>query len=127
MSEGTATAVLVVEDEPRNTALVRAILGPAGYQLVAVDTLAAARSWLADGRPDLLLLDRHLPDGDGLELARELKSRPGTTTLPILLVSASVLPTDREAALEAGCDGFLMKPIRIDGLLAEVERLLAQA
>jgi CheY-like chemotaxis protein len=127
MSAGASTAVLVVEDEPRNTALVRAILGPAGYQLVAVDTLAAARSWLADGRPDLLLLDRHLPDGDGLELARELKSRPGTTTLPILLVSASVLPTDREAALEAGCDGFLMKPIRIDGLLAEVERLLAGA
>jgi CheY-like chemotaxis protein len=123
VTDGTATRILLVEDEPRNIALMRAILVPRGYDLVVAETFSAARSWLADERPDLLLLDRHLPDGDGLDIAREMRANPERQTVPIVLVSASVLPADQQAASDAGCDVFLPKPIRIDALLEEVARL----
>lgn len=116
--------ILAVEDEPRNAALLRAILAPAGYALTIAATLAEARASLLAGAPALVLLDRHLPDGDGLDLARELQASTATDAIPVLLVSASVLPIDRAAAEEAGCAGFIDKPVRVDALLAEVARHL---
>ena len=116
--------ILAVEDEPRNAALLEAILSRAGYRLHVADELGAARSWLVDGEPALVLLDRHLPDGDGLDLIPEIKGSPRLGGVPILLVSASVLPQDVEAAMAAGCDGFLPKPVRVKPLVDEVRRLL---
>ena len=116
--------ILAVEDEPRNAALLEAILTRAGYRLHVAEELGAARRWLADGAPDLVLLDRHLPDGDGLDLIPEIKATPRLASVPILLVSASVLPQDVEAAMAAGCDGFLPKPVRVKPLVDEVQRLL---
>ena len=121
------TPILAVEDEVRNAALLRAILGPAGYDLTIAMSLAEARAAVGTKRPALVLLDRHLPDGDGLSLARELRASAATAGVPILLVSASVLPVDRVAAEEAGCDGFIDKPVRVESLLAEVARHLGLA
>jgi two-component system phosphate regulon response regulator OmpR len=115
-------AILAVEDEVRNAALLRAILVPAGYDLTIAASLAEARARLKERTPALLLLDRHLGDGDGLDLARELHESAETAAIPILLVSASVLPIDRNAAEEAGCAGFIDKPVRVDALLAEIAR-----
>lgn len=123
MTDATATRILLVEDEPRNIALMRAILVPRGYDLVVAETFTAALERLAEDTFDLVLLDRHLPDGDGLDIAREMRAHPDRQTLPIVMVSASVLPTDQQAAIDAGCDVFLPKPIRIDSLLQEVTRL----
>jgi CheY-like chemotaxis protein len=120
------TPILAVEDEARNAALLRAILGPAGYDLTVAASLAEARAAVSTKTPALVLLDRHLPDGDGLSLARELRASEATAAVPILLVSASVLPVDRTAAEEAGCAGFIDKPVRVDALLAEVARHLAR-
>ncbi len=120
----TGGAILAIEDEVRNIALLRAILEPAGYDLTVAANLAEARAWLRERDPSLVLLDRHLPDGDGLDLARELKAAPSTAEIPILLVSASVLPVDRVAAEEAGCDGFLDKPLRVGAVLETVERFV---
>ena len=116
--------ILAVEDEPRNAALLDAILSRAGYRLQVAEGIGPARDWLVDGEPALVLLDRHLPDGDGLELIPEIKGSPRLGNVPILLVSASVLPADVEAAMAAGCDGFLPKPVRIKPLVDEVRRLL---
>jgi CheY-like chemotaxis protein len=116
--------ILAVEDEPRNAALLEAILTRAGYRLYVADQIGEARAWLADGAPALVLLDRHLPDGDGLDLIPEIKGTPRLRDVPILLVSASVLPQDVEAAMAAGCDGFLAKPVRVKPLVDEVRRLL---
>lgn len=124
MTGANGPRILAIEDEPRNAALLRAILTPAGYALTIATTLAEARASLRDGTPALVLLDRHLPDGDGLDLARELQASPDTGAIPVLLVSASVLPIDRAAAEEAGCAGFIDKPVRVDSLLAEVARHL---
>jgi len=116
--------ILAVEDEPRNAALLEAILTRAGYRLHVADQIGEARAWLTDGEPALVLLDRHMPDGDGRELIPEIKGTPRLHAVPILLVSASVLPQDVEAAMAAGCDGFLAKPVRVKPLVDEVRRLL---
>lgn len=119
-----APLLLAVEDEPRNAALLQAILGRAGYRLHVAGDLGAARAWLAGERPDLVLLDRHLPDGDGLELIGTIRGDARLRAVPILLVSASVLPRDQAAAMDAGCDGFIGKPVRVKPLIDEVSRLL---
>lgn len=121
----SGTPILAIEDEARNAALLRAILGPAGYDLTIAASLAEARAAIGTKTPALVLLDRHLPDGDGLSLARELRAAEATAGIPILLVSASVLPVDRIAAEEAGCAGFIDKPVRVDSLLSEIARHLA--
>lgn len=117
---------LVVEDEARNTALLDAILVLAGYRMVAVDNLAEARSRLqsGDAQPDVVLLDRHLGDGDGLDLARWIRSSGPRPGVPIILVSASVLPTDQDEAIAAGCDAFVPKPIRVDPLIEQIRALV---
>ena len=119
-----APLLLAVEDEPRNAALLQAILGRAGYRLFVASGVDEAREFLDDETPALVLLDRHLPDGDGLELIPEIRSSDRLGDVPILLVSASVLPRDVEAALAAGADGFLAKPVRVKPLVDEVRRLL---
>ncbi|HXG27159.1 MAG TPA: response regulator [Candidatus Binatia bacterium] len=119
-----APLVLAVEDEPRNAALLEAILGRAGYRLHVAGDVGAARQFLATERPALVMLDRHLPDGDGLDLIPEIRASDRLGDVPILLVSASVLPRDVQTALEAGADGFLAKPVRVKPLVDEVRRLL---
>ena len=121
----TERAILAIDDDAHNAALLRAILVPAGYRVTTAGSLAAARDAIQTGGIDLVLLDRHLPDGDGLDLAREVRASEDGRRVPILLVSASVLPVDRTAAEAAGCDGFIDKPIRIDDLLDAVRRWLA--
>ena len=119
--------ILAIDDDAHNVALLRAVLVPAGYAVTTAGSLATARDAVRGGGIDLVLLDRHLPDGDGLDLARELKSTEAGRHVPVLLVSASVLPVDRTAAEAAGCDGFIDKPIRIDDLLDAVQRWLGGA
>lgn len=119
-----APLLLAVEDEPHSAALLQAILGRAGYRLRVAGGIAEAREFLEDETPALVLLDRHLPDGDGLDLVPEIRGSSRIGDVPILLVSASVLPRDVQAAMDAGCDGFLAKPVRVKPLVDEVRRLL---
>ena len=119
--------ILAIEDEPRNGALLHAILKPERYELHVAATLGEGRAWLAGRRADVILLDRHLPDGDGLDLVRELRARKDGASFRIVLVTASVLPTDRDSADLAGADAFLAKPIRISELIAEIDRQLARS
>ena len=119
-----APLLLAVEDEPRNAALLEAILGRAGYRVFVAGGVVEAREFLEDETPALVLLDRHLPDGDGLDLIPEIRGSERLGEVPILLVSASVLPRDVQAALAAGAHGFLAKPVRVKPLVDEVRRLL---
>ena len=116
--------LLAVEDEPRNAALLEAILGRAGYRLIVAAGVEEARAFLAEETPAMVLLDRHLPDGDGLDLIPEIRGDERLGEVPILLVSASVLPRDVQVAMDAGADGFLAKPVRVKPLVDEVRRLL---
>jgi two-component system KDP operon response regulator KdpE len=111
------STILLVEDEELNRTLVKAVLARAQVaavreaEVLDAPSLAAARERLATDQVDLILLDMNLPDGNGLTLARELAGDLGGGRRPaVVAVTASVLPQDRAAALEAGCDGFLDKP-----------------
>ncbi|MBO3736151.1 response regulator transcription factor [Actinoplanes sp. NEAU-H7] len=109
--------------------LVKAVLARADIatvreaELVDAESLAAARSRLATGRFDLILLDLNLPDGNGLSLARELAGHSPPKP-HVVAVTASVLPQDQKAALDAGCDDFLDKPYAAADLVATVARHL---
>ncbi len=125
-----ALRILVVEDEPVNRALLRAVLGgrvPSSLgqtELLEAGTLAEARRLVREAEPELVILDVRLPDGNGLELARELPP-PGTPGRPVVLtMSASVLPSDRDAAAASGSDAFLGKPFNPRELIAVLERLI---
>lgn len=118
----TDPSVLVVEDDERSGALVEAMLAAGGYQAVRARSLAEARAALADGLPDVALLDLRLPDGSGTTLAREIRATPGGEGVLVLAVTASVMEAVRRDAIEAGCDGFVEKPISPRDLLARIEQ-----
>jgi CheY-like chemotaxis protein len=130
------STILLVEDEALNRTLVKAVLSRAEIESVRDATvldagsLAAARERLDAQDVDLVLLDMNLPDGNGLALARELSSGrvpAGRHRPAVVAVTASVLPTDRTAAIEAGCDGFLDKPYAAADLVAVVASHLPAA
>ena len=116
--------ILVVDDNPTNAKLMRAVLVPQGYEVhTALDATAAMAS-IATARPDLILMDLQLPGVDGLELTRRLKADPGTAPIPVLAVTAYAMRGDEERALAAGCDGYMTKPIDSHALRGRVKELL---
>lgn len=116
--------ILLVEDNVDNQFIYSAMLRYAGYEvIVAVD----GTQGLELGRthsPDLVLMDISIPGMDGLEVTRRLKADEATRATPILALTAHALPSDRVRALEAGCDGYLAKPIDPPRVLAEVQRVI---
>jgi two-component system KDP operon response regulator KdpE len=121
--------ILLIEDEGPNRALARAVLTRskdprvAGIVLLEAPNLATARQILGSQQVDLVLLDVRLPDGDGLALAAELHERMKGRPIVVVL-SASVLPSERDAALRSGADAFLAKPYHPSELVATVVQLL---
>lgn len=130
LEHATPPVLLVIEDEAPNRALLRAILSRAAdprlrnATLIEAADLATARSILARQAVTVVLLDVRLPDGNGLALARELRRRPSADRPRVLILSASVLPNERETALAAGADGFLGKPYRPPDLVAWLLQLI---
>ena len=118
MSKGR---ILVVEDNMDNYELVRFILERAGYDVfLAVngrDGVAAARLQ----KPDLILMDLTMPEMDGWLAAQKLKADDATKSIPLYALTAHTLPSERKRAIEAGCDGYVSKPIHMDGFLKIIE------
>lgn len=123
--------VLVVEDEPVNRALLRAVLECSKFErlrdcrMVEAGTLADARRSLEAERFDVVILDVRLPDGTGLALARELAQEGSAAAPRVVVMSASVLPAERHAAMQTGCDAFLAKPFQPAELTDLLVRLIA--
>jgi two-component system cell cycle response regulator DivK len=119
MSKGR---ILVVEDNMDNYELVRFILERAGYDVFLAmngrDGVSAARFQ----KPDLILMDLGMPEMDGWLAAEQLKADEITKPIPLYALSAYTLPSERKRALEAGCDGYLSKPILLEGFLDVIER-----
>lgn len=126
---GPGPRILLVEDEPANRDLVRAIIARAdrpelrGIVLHEAATIAAARSVLASHPVDIVLVDVRLPDGNGLDLATELRAHSGAGPAKVVIVSASVLPAERRSALATGADAFLAKPFDPTDLVELIVRL----
>ena len=116
--------ILVVEDNERNAKLVCDVLGVVGYRVTHTETAEAALEVVRADRPDLVLMDIQLPGMSGTEALAQLKQTPATRSVPVIAVSASVMPMERDEILAAGFDGFQAKPISVKDLLREVESLL---
>jgi len=118
----TKGRILVVEDNMDNYELVRFVLERAGYDVFWAmnggDGVAAARLQ----KPDLILMDLTMPEMDGWLAAEKLKADEITKPIPLYALSAHTLPSDRKRALDAGCDGYISKPIHMAGFLDVVEQ-----
>jgi two-component system cell cycle response regulator DivK len=123
-SKGT---ILYVEDNPDNRTLVRRIMMSEDYNLIEAVNATDALRILETTRPDLILMDINMPDMDGYTLTARIKTTPGFERVPILALTANVMRGDKEKTLEAGCDGYIQKPLDIDQLIREVERFLARS
>ncbi len=130
-----AARLLMIDDDTRLSAMVGDYLRAAGFDVEVAGTLAEGRDRLAvaGAAPlhapgfDALVLDLMLPDGDGLDLCRELRSEARTRHLPLLMLTARGEPMDRIVGLELGADDYLPKPFEPRELLARVKALLRRA
>jgi len=113
----TAPVAVVIEDEPQIRRFVRGALEAEGWQVHEAATLRSGLAEAGTRKPDLLVLDLGLPDGDGIDLIRDVR---GWSSLPIIVLSARVDEADKIAALDAGADDYLTKPFGVGELLARV-------
>ncbi len=119
--------ILYVEDNKDNRNLVRRVLEVEGYSVTEAKDAAQALSQLETGSVDLILMDINMPDMDGYALTAKIKSMEKYKDMPIIAVTANVMRGDRERSLEAGCDGYIQKPIDIDTLSQQIERFLTRS
>ena len=120
------STILYVEDNPENRLLVKRILMAEDYKLLEATNAAQAINLLETTTPDLILMDINMPDMDGYTLTTRIRSMPGLGRVPILALTANVMRGDKEKTLEAGCDGYIQKPLDVDQLVREIEKFLAR-
>jgi len=119
--------VLYVEDNQDNRSLVRRVLEAEGYSVLEAASAHHALDRLEERSPDIILMDINMPDMDGYTLTARIRSMPTLARVPIVAVTANVMRGDREKSLQAGCDGYIQKPIDIDELPRQVERYIRTA
>jgi len=123
----TERNILVVEDNDMNMQLVEFLLEEGGYRIVKATSGEEALAITRNGTgttPDLILMDIHLPGMDGLSVVRAIKSDERTARIPILALTAHAMRGDKDRFLEAGCDGYISKPIDVKTFIASIERYL---
>lgn len=116
--------ILVVEDEPAQGEILAYNLGAAGFEVTVVDSGDEAMRAVAEEAPDLIVLDWMLPGVSGIELCRQIKARPDTRAIPVLMLSARSEELDRVRGLETGADDYVVKPYSVRELTARVRGLL---
>lgn len=123
----TARTILLVEDNEDNRIIYATALRYAGYNVLEAVTGTQGVQQARDNQPDLILMDISVPELDGWEATALLKADPRTQRIPVVAVTAHALPGDEERSLQAGCDGYLAKPIPPATLIADVDRRLGKS
>jgi len=116
--------ILVVEDNPKNLKLVRAVLHFAGYEVIEATCGEDGVRLAAQEQPDLILMDLQLPGIDGTEALRQIRESVAGGTVPVVAVTAFAMNADRARAYAAGFDGYVQKPISVRGLQQQVQDFL---
>ncbi|MFC1679347.1 response regulator transcription factor [Elusimicrobiota bacterium] len=116
--------ILLVEDDRNVRDLVRAALEQERYRIFEAGSVMEGRRVVEKAKPDLLILDRNLPDFDGLDFCHELRARPETRSLPILFLTAKKGLADKVLGLRMGGDDYLTKPFKVEELVGRVAALL---
>ncbi|MEM7328444.1 MAG: response regulator [Pseudomonadota bacterium] len=125
MAGKTSRKVLIVEDNALNMRLFCDLLEATGYETLQCVDGGKAVGLALEERPDLIIMDIQLPDVSGLDIARWLKDDERTAKIPVLAVTAFAMRTDEILVREAGCEGYLSKPIQIKPFLKTVDELIA--
>jgi len=118
------TTLLYVEDNEDNIYMLSRRLSREGFEVSIARTGLEGVEMAREELPDLIIMDLVLPEMDGFEAARQLRNESLTSHIPIIALSASVLPEHQHRAIEAGCDDFETKPVDFPRLLGKLERLL---
>ncbi len=116
--------ILHVEDNLENRLLVRRLLVSGGYKVVEAENGTECLKILLSLRPDLILMDINMPDMDGYALTNQIKSNSAFLEVPVVAITANVMKGDRERTVQAGCDGYIEKPIDVDRFLDQVALFL---
>ena len=119
--------ILLVEDNELNRDMLSRRLNRRGFEVLIAEDGERALALASEQMPDLVLMDMSLPVVDGWEATRRLKADPATAALPIIALTAHAMASDRERALEAGCDDYDSKPVDLPRLLEKIEKLLSQS
>lgn len=119
------STILIVEDNEKNMKLVRDILRHAGHETLEAATGGDGVRLAVENRPDLVLMDIQLPDIDGIEALRRIREVKELDAMPVIAVSASVMPDDQQKIVSSGFDAFVTKPINLKQFLETVKRFLA--
>ena len=117
--------ILLVEDNEMNRDMLSRRLVRSGYEVIIAEDGARSVEMAASDRPDLILMDMSLPVIDGWEATRRIKATPELSKIPIIALTAHAMATDREKALDAGCDDYDTKPIELQRLLGKIKTRLA--
>ena len=117
--------ILIADDKATSRELVRTVLEKWGFEVFEAADGREAVEHARNLRPDLIILDLHMPVLDGFAAIRALRGSDGFAATPVMALTASAMAGDRERALAAGFTGYVAKPIRLNALRDKVERLLA--
>lgn len=116
--------VLYIDDDFANRLLVKRILKAEGFEVEEADNARDGIALASDNPPDLILMDIAMPEMNGLEATNHIRSIPHIASVKIIALTANAMQGDREMVLEAGCDGYISKPIDIDSFVDELWRFL---
>jgi two-component system cell cycle response regulator DivK len=116
--------ILIVEDEPRNLKLLHDLLQRFGYEILEAPDGELGVKLAGEKIPDMILMDIMMPKMDGLEATRIIKADEKTKYIPIIALTSYAMKGDREKTIEAGCDGYIAKPIDIKEVLKAIEHYL---
>lgn len=116
--------ILIVEDNPLNLELISDILESNGYVIITATTGADALKQVDLDTPDLILMDIQLPGLDGLTVTGMIKEKPGLGDIPIIALTAHAMRGDEEKARQAGCDGYISKPIDTRAITQTIQSFL---
>lgn len=116
--------ILCIEDNAQNMRLVRKMLKAGGYDMIGAEDGLTGIEMAKEHKPDIILVDINLPDIDGTEVTKRLKADPEYAHIPIVALTANAMYGDKERFLDAGCDGYLSKPVSRRELIAAVEEYL---
>jgi two-component system cell cycle response regulator DivK len=119
--------ILYVEDNEDNVFMLVRRLERQGFEVLVARDGEQGVAMARGEHPDLIVMDLNMPVLDGWEATRQLKGAPETEAIPIIALSAHAMSGDRERALEAGCDDYDTKPVRIASLMAKIRTLLPQS
>jgi len=117
-------SILIVDDNEMNVKLLRWVLEKNGYEVHTAGDAKTARASVRAVRPRLVLMDIQLPDIDGLQLTREFKADPELRDIPVVAVTSYAMKGDRQKSLDAGCEGYITKPIDTRQFPLEIEKYL---